>query len=93
MPDDQDPVETKENNRDQDANSEQLNNLETINKPYNGNMISFKSEGIDISVTPDHKMFAGFRKVEDKKIHLEYKVVRADSLLGKSNFHLRKNAI
>ena len=70
-------------------------NTETINKDYDGEMIRFISEGIDISVTPDHKMFTGFRKrIKGKdKRNIEYKIVRADSLLDKTNFKLKKNAI
>ena len=68
-------------------------NQETINKSYSGNLIHFKSQGIDLMVTPDHKMLAGFRKYNNKKVYLDYQIVRADSLLNKTNFHLKKNAI
>jgi hypothetical protein len=67
-------------------------NKETINKPYDGEMVAFKNEGVDLVVTPDHKMFAGFRKMNDRKTYTDWKIVRADSLLGKSNIRLKKNA-
>jgi len=68
-------------------------NRETISKPYDGEIISFKSEGIDLSVTPDHKMFAGFRKYPQGKKCINYGVIRADKLLNKTQFRLKKNAI
>ncbi len=68
-------------------------NNETINKSYNGDMISFQNEGVDLLTTPDHKIFAGFRKMDKGKISTDWKIVRADSLLNKSEIKLKKNAI
>lgn len=67
-------------------------NKETIVKPFCGNAIRFKSEGIDVLVTPDHKMFASAGLFQKKaKSPNPYQIVRADSLIGKQ-FRLKKNA-
>lgn len=68
-------------------------NLQTINKPFNGEMITFKNEGVDLMVTPDHKMYAGVRKMTKGKTDTNWEIVRADSLLNKTKIKLKKNAI
>lgn len=72
---------------------EAVRNNETIVRPFFGEMIRFKSEGVDILVTPDHKMFASSGLFQKKaKNPNPYKLVHADSLLDKQ-FRLKKNAV
>jgi hypothetical protein len=64
-----------------------LKPIDYIDYDYNGKMINFKGQGIDLSVTPNHRMFVGRRPDVNKRDYIEWRFVSADKLNGKYKFH------
>jgi len=64
-----------------------------ISYHYSGDMIRFHHISYDLLVTPDHRMFAGFRVDRGKKgRYMEYRFVSAMKLAKKQEFYLPRTA-
>lgn len=60
--------------------------------PYVGEMIKFESEGINFSVTPEHKMYVSRRNQRRAEGWMPYELVKAEDCYGKSNMKVSRHA-
>ncbi len=59
--------------------------------PYAGEMISFRNEGVDFCVTPDHKMWVSKIRTR-KKVWGEYELKKAEEIYGNYGYRVRRDA-
>jgi len=59
--------------------------------PYSGEMTRIKQEGIDLLVTPDHRLYVSTRRTR-KKVWSDYEIVGADKIYGKSLRRMKRDA-
>lgn len=69
---------------------ELVKNIETIISDYKGDMIHFDSRGVDLLVTPNHRMVVSMSRGANK--YENFCFVDADKLVGK-HFRLKKDGI
>jgi len=63
--------------------------IRQVRYSYKGKMISFKSRGLNLLVTPDHQMFVGARVDRGKKgRNVEWDFVKAQELMEKVEFRI-----
>lgn len=69
---------------------EWVNYVNKVAYKYEGEMLRFKSNSFDLSVTPDHMMYVGVNSHEkDGKRKLKWKLVEAREIVGKNHKQLR----
>ena len=69
---------------------EKVKNIETIISDYDGKMVYFRSRGIDLLVTPNHKMVAAISAGQNE--YKKFSLVEAKELVG-IHFRLKKDAV
>jgi len=60
-------------------------------KHYSGEMMGFKSEGVNFLVTPDHHMMVSKKRTR-KQIWGEYEFKKAHEVYGKSSYRVKRDA-
>ena len=60
--------------------------------PYCGEMIGFEGEGIDMLVTPDHRMWVSERHTR-QKIWADYGLRKASDIYGRQTFRVKRDAV
>lgn len=60
--------------------------------PYEGEMISFRNEGVDFCVTPDHKMWVSKSRTR-KKVWGNYELKKAEDVFGRVGYRVRRDAV
>ena len=62
---------------------------ELIVAPYKGEMIRVNSSGVDLLVTPNHKMLACMTTTKEGRKKRDFSLIRADEVHGKSHAYVK----